>query len=129
MPRAHLHGVPVPYRVYQTESEVILAPHGRMLLPPLDGVHLDILCAARERVFLVGLFRHVIVYHMVNEQNLTHGANNALSLMRVELFHEEFDERSLSDPGWPAHHDVQLPIPLESRGHLVDDIVNLIVYT
>jgi hypothetical protein len=46
----------------------------------------------------------------------------------VELFHEQFDEGSLSDPGWPAHHDVELPVPLQSRGHLVDDVVDLGVY-
>jgi hypothetical protein len=80
LPRAHLHGVPVPNRVYQTESEVILAALARMLVPPLDRVHFDVLCAPRERVFLVGLLLHVVVYHMINELNLTHGANNALSL-------------------------------------------------
>ena len=129
LPGAHLHGVPVANRVYEAEPDVLLSALARILLPSLDRVHLDVLCAPRERVFLVGLFRHVIVYHMISEPNLTHGANNALSLVRVELFNEEFDEGSLSDPGWPAHHDVQLPIPRESRGHLVDDIVNLIVYT
>ena len=45
--------------------------------------------------------------------------------MGVEFFHEQLDEGSLSDPGWPAHHDVELPVPRESRGHLVDDVVNL----
>ena len=48
--------------------------------------------------------------------------------MGVELFHKQFDEGSLSDPSWPAHNDVELPIPRESRGHLVDDIINLVVY-
>jgi hypothetical protein len=49
--------------------------------------------------------------------------------MGVELFHEQFNERSFSNSGWPGHHNVELPIPRESRGHLVDDIVDLIVYT
>jgi hypothetical protein len=51
-----------------------------------------------------------------------------LGLLRVELFHKQFDEGSLSNPGWPAHHDVELAVPRESRGHLVDDVVNLSVY-
>jgi hypothetical protein len=51
-----------------------------------------------------------------------------LGLLRVEFFHEQLDEGSLSDPGWPAHHDVELPVPRESRGHLVDDVVDLGVY-
>ena len=49
-------------------------------------------------------------------------------MLQVEFFHEQLDEGSLSDPGWPAHHDVKLPIPRESRGHLVDDVVDLGVY-
>jgi hypothetical protein len=51
-----------------------------MLVPTLDRVNFNILCASREGVLLVGLLGHVIIYRMINELNLTHGANNALSL-------------------------------------------------
>jgi hypothetical protein len=80
LPRAHLHGVPVPNCVDQTEPEVILAALARMLVPTLDRVKFNILCASREGVLLVGLLGHVIIYSMINELNITHGANNALSL-------------------------------------------------
>ena len=81
LPRAHLHGVPVPDRVNQTDPEIILAALARMFVPPLDRVHFDVLCAPRERVLLVGLLRHVVIYHMINELSLTHGANNDLGLL------------------------------------------------
>jgi hypothetical protein len=67
LPGTHLHGVPVANSVYKTEPEIILAALARLLVPPLDHVHLDILCASRERVLLVGLMRHVIFYHIISE--------------------------------------------------------------
>ena len=67
LPRPHLHGVPVANRVYETEPEVLLATLSRILLPPLDRVHLDVLCAPRERILLVGLLRHVVVCHLISE--------------------------------------------------------------
>ena len=67
LPGAHLHGVPVPNRVYEAEPDVLLAALTRILLPPLNRVHLDVLCAPRERVLLVGLMRHVVVYHIIRE--------------------------------------------------------------
>lgn len=67
LPGAHLHGVPVADCVYETEPEVLLATLSRILLPLLDRVHLDVLCAPRERILLVGLLRHVVVCHLISE--------------------------------------------------------------
>ena len=66
LPGAHLHGVPVANRVYEAEPDVLLSALARILLPPLDRVHLDVLCAPRERVLLVGLLRHVIACHIIS---------------------------------------------------------------
>jgi hypothetical protein len=41
-----------------------------MLVPTLDRVNFNILCASREGVLLVGLPGHVIVYHMIKSQIL-----------------------------------------------------------